>query len=216
EVVAGGRGVVSQVKHLHKLRGQLRHGTETNGRALVCWFRGLGFHYRQGGGGWCGDVECRVRVGGDSFDDFGDGVGLAGSGESANNGHRRGVTQVFVSGVVVDDLLCIGYLHAVAPWGARCITNIVHKLCDCRATCVSVEFTHTITRRENDHSIPPHRRQRHRLLGSQTQQRLPQSPYNSHGVPYITGKDGKYVSPVSTTGEYVLAKLDEYIYEEME
>lgn len=40
--------------------------------------------------------------------------------------------------------------------------------------------------------------------------------YNSHGVPYITGKDGKYVSPVSTTGEYVLAKLDEYIYEEME
>lgn len=40
--------------------------------------------------------------------------------------------------------------------------------------------------------------------------------FNSHGVAHIAGKDGKYVSPVSVTGEDVLAKLDEYIYEEME
>lgn len=40
--------------------------------------------------------------------------------------------------------------------------------------------------------------------------------FNSHGVAHISGKNGKYVSPVSVTGECVLAKLDEYIYEEME
>src|SRR5699024_2771268 len=85
--------------------------------------------------------------------------------------------------------------HAVAPWGARCITNIVHKLCDCRATCVSVEFTHTITRRENDHSIPPHRRQRHRLLGSQTQQRLPQSPIQQPRSPIHHRKRRKVRQP---------------------
>src|SRR5699024_697134 len=39
---------------------------------------------------------------------------------------------------------------------------------------------------------------------------------NSQVIPYNTEKDGKYVIPISTTGEYVLAKLDEYIYEEME